>query len=183
VEEARPRQQPSPDPTDRPDPVLVEIANRLRVVMVHLGRQLRQQDPPGLTITLYSALTTVASRGELAIGELAEAEHVPSSAATRMADCLEEAGMVVRRPNPHDRRGVNLAVTPRGIQVMEERRNQANAWLAGCLRHLTASQRKAVATALDVLESSVLGTPAKPTTSSPPGTSLVGALSTEGAPR
>ncbi|MBO0816924.1 MAG: hypothetical protein J2P30_17505, partial [Actinobacteria bacterium] len=36
------------------------LADRLRLGLVRLSRQLRRQDPPGLSVTLYSALAAVA---------------------------------------------------------------------------------------------------------------------------
>jgi len=137
------------------DPVV--LADRLRRTLVRLVRQFRRQDPPGLSIALHSALATVAGRGELAIGELAAIEGVPSSAATRMADRLEEAGCVVRRPNPRDRRGVILTITAEGRRLVEERQARGNAWLAGRLAGLTPAQRAALAEALGVLDAAAAG--------------------------
>lgn len=128
------------------------LAGRLRVAMVRLGRQLRRQDPPGMSIAMYSALATVAARGELAVGELAEAECLPSSAATRVADHLESVGLAVRRRNPADRRSVNVAITEEGRAVVDEQRRRGNAWLAARLARLSPSQRATLAEALDVLE-------------------------------
>lgn len=132
------------------------LADRLRLALVRLGRELRRQDPPGLSITLYSALATIADRGELAIGELAEAEGVPASAATRIADRLEEGGHIARQPNPRDRRGVNLALTAEGRCLVDDRRTRGNAWLASRLAELTPAQRGTLAETLDVLDSAVL---------------------------
>jgi DNA-binding MarR family transcriptional regulator len=138
---------------DRTDPAsTAALAERLRLTLVRLGRRVRRDDPPGLSITLYSALAVVAESGELAIGELADAERVPSSAATRIADKLEEAGWVTRRPNPQDRRGVNLAVTAAGQRLVEDRRKRGNAWLATRLAGLTPAQQQTLADALDVLD-------------------------------
>lgn len=138
------------------------LAERLRLTFVRLGRQLRRDDPPGLTITLYSALSVLADQGELAVGELAEAEGVPASAATRIADRLEEAGWVTRRPNPRDRRGVNLALTDKGRRLVADRRQRGSAWLAARLAGLSQSQRQTLADALGLLDAAVAldGTPA-----------------------
>jgi len=133
------------------------LADRLRLTLVRLGRQLRRQDPPGLSVTLYSALATIADHGELAIGELAEAERVPASAATRIADRLQEAGCVVRRPNPRDRRGVNLVITAEGRRRVAERRERGSAWLAGRLSGLSPADRQALASALAVLDAALGG--------------------------
>lgn len=132
------------------DPVV--LADRLRLTMVRLGRQLRRDDPPGLTVTLYSALAVIADHGELAIGELAEAEGLPSSAATRIGDRLEAAGWVVRRANPHDRRSVILAITAAGRRLVAERRARGNAWLAARLAQLPLAKRQALADALNLLD-------------------------------
>lgn len=130
----------------------VVLAERVRLTLVRLGRRFRRDDPPGLSITLYSALAVVADHGELAIRELAAAEGVPSSAATRIADRLEEAGWVIRRPNPQDRRGVNLAITTAGQRLVAEQRRRGNAWLAARLASLTPAQRRTLADALGVLD-------------------------------
>ena len=76
------------------------LAGRLRVSMVRLSRQLRRMDPTELTIAQFSALATVVRSGPLGVGQLAEIEGLPSPAATRLADKLEEAGLVARRHEP-----------------------------------------------------------------------------------
>ncbi len=109
-----------------------------------------------MSVTLFSALATISNRRGLSAGELAEAERLPSSAVTRIADRLEEDGLVIRMPNPRDRRGVNLGVTPKGQQLLDQHRAQGNAWLAGRLKNLTAEDRSKLAEALGVLEALVL---------------------------
>ena len=136
---------------------LTREAERLRVAMIKLRRQLHRQDSPGLSVALYSALATVVLREELSIGDLAEAEHLPASAATRIVDRLQEAGLVERRPNPRDRRGINVASSPEGRRLLDERRRTANVWLAQRLGRLTAQQRATVGGALDVIEGALLG--------------------------
>ncbi len=143
-------------PTDEGGvPASAALAERTRVAMIRLGRQLRRQDPPGPSISWYSALATVAVHGELAIGALAEAERLPSSAATRLADRLEDAGLVERRRHPTDRRGVNLAITPHGREVLDQHRQKGNAWLASRLARLDRAERATLAAALGLLEALV----------------------------
>ena len=124
--------------------------------MILLGRKLRHQDPPGVSVTQHLALATIAKRGQIAIGDLAEAERLPSSAATRLADRLEEAGLVARLRDPDDRRGVLVALTEEGRRVMDERRRVGNAWLAGRLARLTPAQMASLDEALDAIEQVVL---------------------------
>ena len=84
------------------------LAEALRLAMIHLGRQVRRHDPAELSIAQVSGLASVVHHGPLGVGRLAELESLPSSAATRLTDKLEAAGLVVRRATPGDRRGVRL---------------------------------------------------------------------------
>jgi DNA-binding MarR family transcriptional regulator len=129
------------------------LAEHVRLTLVRLRRSLRRNDPPGLTATVYSALAALADHGELAIGELAEAERILPPTATRIADTLEAAGWIVRQPNPDDRRGVILAVTAAGRQHVQDRCGAASGWLASRLAGLTDVQRLVLAEALAILDS------------------------------
>jgi DNA-binding MarR family transcriptional regulator len=129
------------------------LAGRLRLSMVRLARQLRRMDPNELTITQFSALATVVRSGPLGVGQLAEIEGLPSPAATRLADKLEEAGLVARQPNPADRRGVQIVTTLAGAELLERRARIGNAWLAEQLSALSKADRLAVERAVAVLES------------------------------
>jgi DNA-binding MarR family transcriptional regulator len=153
------------------DSGLTGEAERLRLVMIRLRRQLHRRDTLGLSIELYSALATVVFRKGLSMGDLALAEHLPPSAATRLVDRLEEAGLVVRRPNSRDRRGVLLEATAEGRQRLAERRRIDNIWLADRLGRLTREQRSTVSRALDALEAVVLRDPhSSEVTADPPST-------------
>jgi len=129
------------------------LAGRLRLSMIRLSRQLRRHEPSALTIAQLSALATVARSGPLGVGQLAEIEGLPSPAATRLADKLEEAGLVTRRANPTDRRGVHLVATAEGAALLARRENVGNAWLAERLGALSMPDRLALERAVAVLES------------------------------
>jgi DNA-binding MarR family transcriptional regulator len=121
--------------------------------MVRLSRQLRRQDPSELSIAQLSALATVVASGPLGVGQLAEIEALPSPAATRLADKLEEAGLVARRANPTDRRGVHLVATAKGAELLARRAQVGNAWLAERLGRLSAADRSALERVVALLES------------------------------
>ena len=129
------------------------LAARLRLSMVRLSRQLRRVDPSELTIAQFSALATVVRNGPLGVGQLAEIEGLPSPAATRLADRLEEAGLITRRANPADRRGVQLLSTQKGTELLERRARIGNAWLAGHVNALGKADRLALERAVTLLES------------------------------
>lgn len=129
------------------------LAGRLRLSMVRLTRQLRRTDPIDLTIAQISALSTVVRSGPLGVGQLAEIEGLPSPAATRLADKLENAGLISRQMNPADRRGVQLIATAQGVGLLTRRAELGDAWLAGHLAALSSADRLAIERAVAVLES------------------------------
>jgi DNA-binding MarR family transcriptional regulator len=53
-------------------------------------------------------------------GELARIADLSSGAMTNRLDQLEEAGLVKRLPDPDDRRGVLVELTPKGLRVHRE---------------------------------------------------------------
>jgi len=128
------------------------MAGRLRLALTRLARQLRRHDPSHLTIAQLSALATVVASGPVGVGQLAEAEILPSPAATRLADKLEEAGLVERQVNPVDRRGVLLVATAAGVELVARREQAGNAWLAARLKALPEPDRAAVDRAICLLE-------------------------------
>ena len=77
----------------------------------------------GLKIWQYDVLSALRRQGppfELPATELARASLLTSGAMTTRIDHLEEKGLVERRPDPHDRRGVRVSLTPRGREVIDD---------------------------------------------------------------
>jgi DNA-binding MarR family transcriptional regulator len=53
-------------------------------------------------------------------GELARFADLSSGAMTNRLDQLEQAGLAKRRPDPDDRRGVQVELTPKGLRLHKE---------------------------------------------------------------
>jgi DNA-binding MarR family transcriptional regulator len=76
----------------------------------------------GLSRGEFDVLATLRRRGEpytLAPTALARWMMLSSAAMTNRVDRLEAAGLVERRPDPGDRRGVLVALTPDGKRVVD----------------------------------------------------------------
>lgn len=136
--------------TDRHD--TAELAARFRQALTPLVRQLRTQVPDGMTPSLMSALATVAREGPIALGDLAAVEKVTPPMATKLANGLEERGLVERLPCPDDRRVVRLVLAPAGRALLDRSHRERNAWLATRFADLTDDEREAVAAAVGVIE-------------------------------
>jgi DNA-binding MarR family transcriptional regulator len=125
---------------------------RLRVAIARLSRRLRRLEIAGLTPSQLSALSIVERSGPLRLGDLAAAEGIAPSTLTRVVTVLEEAGLVMRRPDPSDARASTIAITDLGNQALQRLRDEGTAVLAQSLRLLTPEQRGALAAALPSLE-------------------------------
>jgi DNA-binding MarR family transcriptional regulator len=86
----------------------------------------RLGDPPdrAMTNTQSIALRIVTEQGPLRLWALAEQMRTTDATATRTVDALEAAGLVARKAEPADRRGVIVAVTRRGETVFAARRKR-----------------------------------------------------------
>ena len=132
-----------------------DLVARLRLAMIRLGRQLRREDPAGLSVAAISALSTIALRGQATLGELAEAERLQSPSVTRIVDRLEEAGLVKRVPALDDRRVVRAVATDAGRELLEQRWREGNAFLADRLSALSPRVREGLPAAVALLEALV----------------------------
>ena len=136
--------------TDTMDDLAV-LASRVRLALVPLTRQLRQQNID-LTATQASALATISRRQPITFGDLAKAEHVSSPMITKVVRGLEEAGLVRKEVDLVDRRVSRLSLTDDGAKRLERSRTRKNAWLAKRLRSLEPSEIAALEAAIPVLE-------------------------------
>lgn len=133
-------------------PVDLEMIARLRLAVARLNRQLRAQSANDLTLSMQSALFTVATEGPLTLGALAAREQVAPSMVTKLIDRLERDGLVTRTPHATDRRVRHVAVTPLGVERTEQIRSRREAWLANQVSTLSAGEVARLEAAIDVLE-------------------------------
>ncbi len=125
---------PAQDPTAAAEPV--EVANRLRPVLLHLSRHLRREvGSLGVTAGQVSLLAAIQAQPGVGVGELAAREAMSAPAVCGHLDRLEDAGLVAReRATDGDRRRVGLTVTGAGVEILHEARSRRTAWLADRLR-------------------------------------------------
>lgn len=103
-------------------PSMAAITSIMRAHQILLSRVDAVLKPYGLTFARYEALVllTFSRTGELSLSKIGERLMVHPTSVTNTVDRLERAGLVARRPNPLDGRGVLAAITWRGREVVEE---------------------------------------------------------------
>jgi DNA-binding MarR family transcriptional regulator len=130
----------------------VELANRLRPVLLQLNRHLRREaHAEGITGGQASVLAQIRNEPRLGVRELAAREGVSTPAMTRYLDRMERTGLVVRARSPEDARRIRLALTPKGVRALRSIRRGRTAWLAEQLDGLPSSELDAVNEAIGPL--------------------------------
>jgi DNA-binding MarR family transcriptional regulator len=146
-----------------------------------LSRELeRRLDPVyarhGLEAGLFDILATLRRVGaphRMRPSDLAQAVMLTSSGTTKRLDRLETAGLIRRRPDPQDRRGLLIELTPDGLRLVDSAVTDHVANEHHLIQALTPAERKHLARLLRKL---LLGLPptepglepaARPTTRQP----------------
>jgi DNA-binding MarR family transcriptional regulator len=130
----------------------VELANRLRPLLLQLSRYLRREaHAEGITGGQASLLAQIRKGPDVGVRDLAAREGVSAPAMTRYLDRMEKAGLVVRTRSPEDARRIRLALTPKGVRALRSIRRRRTAWLAERLEGLSARELAAVDAAIEPL--------------------------------
>ncbi len=130
-----------------------ELASRLRLAVMRLGRRIRSQANSDLTPSQTSALSSVERLGPLTLGELSAVEGVRPPTLTKVVAALEEQGLVARHTDPADRRVSVVEATAAGSKLLARSRSRTDAYLARRVASLDEDDREALARAVAVIES------------------------------
>jgi len=131
----------------------VDIANRLRPVLLHLNRHLRREvHTSGVSAGQLSLLGLIEGNPGIGVADLASREGTSMPSVCGHIDRLEASGLVTRRQGERDRRRVDLEVTAEGQRVLRAIRTKRTAWLSARLGNLAEADLAAVAAAIAPLE-------------------------------
>lgn len=111
------RERPELDPS--PIGVVGRISRLARELEARLEVVYREQ---GLEPGWYDVLATLRRTGppfRLRPSDFTDALMLTSSGTTKRLDRLERAGLVARGPDPDDRRGVTITLTPAGRKLVD----------------------------------------------------------------
>ncbi|HJE91368.1 MAG TPA: MarR family transcriptional regulator [Dietzia timorensis] len=120
-----------------------QIAQQLRTLVMRfelLSRRNRSTFP--LSHSQLSMLSTLSKHGSLRMTELARYENVRVPTVSNAVSTLEGLGLVCRVSTDHDRRVVNVALTPAGRRAVKESTQQREAYFAETIAELPEDKRE-----------------------------------------
>jgi DNA-binding MarR family transcriptional regulator len=130
----------------------VAVADRLRPVLLRIGRELRREARMvGVSPEQVSLLVAIKYAPGIGVRELAARERVSPPAMSNHVDRLERDGLVARTPSTADRRRVGLTLTEDGQRLLRRVRSRRTAWLSIRLGVLSAEELAAVEAAIEPL--------------------------------
>jgi DNA-binding MarR family transcriptional regulator len=131
----------------------LDVANRLRPVLLHLNRHLRREvHTSGVSAGQLSLLSAICDNPSIGVAELAAREGTSMPSVSSHIDRLEDSGLITRRQSERDRRRVDLEVTAEGMRVLRVIRSKRTAWLSARLETLGAGDLATIEAAIGPLE-------------------------------
>src|SRR6202451_4560396 len=131
----------------------VQLADLLQWQTRRLRRaQAHRLAPLGLTPAQERALRIITRSEEpLRMPSLADHPGIVPRSVTTVIDALEEAGLVRREVDPHNRRAIRLHLTDRGLSVRDDMREARRGAAEDLFAPLSAEDRKSLGQLLRLL--------------------------------
>jgi DNA-binding MarR family transcriptional regulator len=130
----------------------LEVATILHRAAIRLLRAVRvADDETGVSAPKLSALSVLTFGGAMSLSALARAEQVTPATMSKLASDLEAEGLVAKRADREDKRGVRIEVTARGRALMEEGRRRRLALLQKRVAKLSREERALLYNAAEIM--------------------------------
>jgi DNA-binding MarR family transcriptional regulator len=124
----------------------------LFIIAPHAGPQWRPDDWTAIAdFDVLNTLRRVGDQHGSKPSEMARASLITTGAMTALLDRLERAGLIRRPPDPADRRGVLVRLTPRGSKVARQALQELVAANQAFPEPLSGQQQDSIASALKQL--------------------------------
>lgn len=126
---------------------------RLHILKKRTDRILDQafREGVGLPLTETRVLLSAGAFGPLSVSRLGQLSNLDRSQASRATDSLENKGMLCKTSSASDGRGIEVTLTPRGMQLFTCAAKIARKCNAEFLKALNDSERQALNQALHKL--------------------------------
>src|SRR5581483_724808 len=121
-----------------------EMLDALPPVMRVVRKYMRSHRVAGLSVPQFRAMAFLRATAPAKLGEVAEFLGASMATTSRIVSGLVTKGLVKRCERSKDRRCVELALTERGVSVIDTARQATRQQLAKELSMLSETQRRAI---------------------------------------
>lgn len=134
------------------DPFLSEMQEWVEVSMRHsMHGLIRHSKEKGFSMTQVSALFFLRRKSSCGVGKMAKHLGVTNAAASQMLERLVEQGLILRSEDPNDRRGKQIVLTDKGINLIKKGIQARQSWVADLIVLFTPEQREHIRPVLKIL--------------------------------
>jgi DNA-binding MarR family transcriptional regulator len=145
--------------TRRSDPARLAVELERLITLVRRRGGPHDVDDPPLAGSQRLALSALVAESPLRLRALAERIGTTDATASRAVDALAALGLVRRKPDPNDGRGVLVVATPKAVELVTERRARLVETLEQGLAGMSRADRELLVSLLaelnDVLDPTV----------------------------
>ena len=110
----------------------------------------------GLSMSQISALFQIYHGGTYGVSDIGEHLGVTNAGASQMIDRLVQQGLLERSEDPHDRRSRRLALTSKGLALVQSSIEARRRWLENLTTAFTPEQQEELSAALTLLTQAAL---------------------------
>lgn len=105
----------------------------------------------GLSMSQFGILMQLYHQHHCGITEIGSQMDISSAAASQLVEKLVQGGLLSRAENPHDRRVKQLALSEKGLELVQAGYAARHSWLDSILEGLTPDEHTKVAEAMQIL--------------------------------
>ncbi len=133
-------------------PAIFQIIDKIGKKLDRMERRTTQA--AGLTPSQFAVLSSLWLQDGSAFKDLAAVHWCTRPTMTGIVDTLERKGLVVRKPNPDDRRSLLVCLTDRG-RAMQKKAKAMKTMFQNCCEGLNASETGKLSRLLQKLDESL----------------------------
>jgi DNA-binding MarR family transcriptional regulator len=128
-----------------------EILDVVPVIMRDIRTQMRSRKTHDLTVPQFRTLTYVNRNTEASLSNVSNHLGIALPSTSKLVDDLLKKGLLTREEHPVDRRRLKLALTSKGLSILEASRKGALEVLSEKIAGLNATERANIAAAMQTL--------------------------------
>lgn len=131
-----------------------QVLEVVPMIMRHIAAGVHQELEDGRWLTMGQfRLLHLIQKGVGSVSDLARCQNVSQPTISRQVDGLVTKGLVIRQPDPIDRRVIHLELSDQGAGLLKEVETLVRRQVAQALASLTPAEKERISEGLALLQS------------------------------